>query len=75
MLDKVGSIGFDMANSELLPYVARDLRSTINKSAWDAMGLVVAESVERWFDQALEGARSAKEIGRGADNEIDLAGR
>lgn len=75
VLDKVGSIGFDMANAELLPYLARDLRATIDETAWDNMGLAVAAAVERWFEQALAGAKSVKEMGRDANGDFDLAGR
>lgn len=73
--DKVSSIGFDMANAELLPYLARDLRATIDEITWDSMGLAVAAAVERWFDQAIKGAKSAKEMGRDANSDFDLAGR
>lgn len=74
-LDKVSAIGFELANSELLPYLARDIRATIDERAWDDMRLAVAESVAHWFDLAFAGAKPAKELNRDADSDVDLAGR
>lgn len=74
-LDKISTIGFESANAELLPYLARDLRERIDAKAWDDMRVVVAQAVERWFDEAIPQARLAKEMNRDADSDFDLAGR
>jgi predicted nucleotidyltransferase component of viral defense system len=74
-LDKISAIGFELANSELLPYLARDLRATIDAKRWDDIRLAVAEVVGRWFDEAIPKAKTAKEMNRDADSDFDLAGR
>lgn len=75
VLDKVSGIGFELANSELLPYVARDVRATIDSKRWDDMRVEVADSIGGWFDQALLEAKPAKEMQRDANSDTDLAGR
>ncbi len=75
VLDKISAIGFELANAELLPYLARDVRATIDAKHWDDMRVAVADSVGRWFDMALMEAKPAKEMNRDADSDFDLAGR
>ncbi len=67
-IDRIGSL----ANSELLPYIAPDVRASIDKARWDEIRLDVAEHVDGWFAEAIE---HAKELHRDADDEIDFAGR
>jgi predicted nucleotidyltransferase component of viral defense system len=74
-LDKISAIGFELANAELLPYLARDVRATIDAKHWDDMRLAVAEAVGRWFDEAIPKAKTAKEMNRDADSDFDLVGR
>lgn len=75
VLDKINEIGFELANSELLPYVARDLRATIDRQHWDDMRIAVAETVQGWFESAIVRAKRAEEFSHDATNDPDLAGR
>lgn len=75
VLDKINEIGFELANSELLPYVARDIRATIDRPHWDVMRIAVTETVQGWFESAIAGAKSAEELSHDATNDPDLAGR
>ena len=75
VLKKISAIGFKLANAELLPYLARDVRATIDAKRWDDMRVAVAEAVSRWFDEATPKAKPAKEMSRDADRDFDLAGR
>lgn len=75
VLPKVTLIDFPLANAELLPYLARDIRTTIDEKRWGDMQLEVAEGVGRWFAQAIPKARPAKEMNRDSDTDHDLAGR
>ena len=72
---KILSIGFDMANAELLTWLSPNVRATINADRWDEMRAQVAESVERWFGRAVPLAKSAEEHGHDAQSDADLAGR
>lgn len=74
-LEKISAIGFELANAELLPYLARDVRATINAKRWDDIRLAVAAAVGRWLDEAMPKARTAKEMNRDADSDFDLTGR
>ena len=75
VMSKIERIGFPLANSELLPYIAPDVRSSIDEARWDEIRLDVAEHVDRWLNHAIEHAKPAKELHRDADDEIDFAGR
>ena len=75
VLPKVILIDFPLANAELLPYLARDIRATIDEKRWGDMQLEVAEGVGRWFAEAIPNARPAKEMNRDSDTDYDLAGR
>lgn len=75
VLPKVTLIDFSLANAELLPYLARDIRAVINAKTWGDMQLEVAEGVGRWFEDAIPRARPSKEMNRDADADYDLAGR
>jgi predicted nucleotidyltransferase component of viral defense system len=75
VLPNVELIGFPLANAELLPYLARDIRATINERKWDDIQLEVAEGVGRWFDQAIPKSKTAKEMNRDPDTDYDLTGR
>lgn len=75
VLGKIGEIGFDLANSELLPYVVRDVRATIDRQRWDDMRLAVAETVEGWFGSAIDRSKRAEEMNHDATNDPDLTGR
>jgi len=74
LMAKIDGIDFPLANSELLPYVAADIRMGIDAARWDEIRLEVAEHVERWITQAIEHAKPATETEHG-DDEIDLAWR
>jgi hypothetical protein len=45
VLPKVTLIDFPLANADLLPYLARDIRATIDEKRWGDMQLEVAEGV------------------------------
>lgn len=75
VLHKISAIGFELANAELLPYLARDVRATIDAKRWDDIRLAVADAVGGWFDEAIPKAKHAKEMSRDADTDFDLAGR
>jgi predicted nucleotidyltransferase component of viral defense system len=71
---KIDRIGFDLANAELLPYIAPDIRAMIDAARWDEIRLEVAEQVEHWIAQAIKHAMPAQDMHNDADNS-DLAGR
>lgn len=75
VLPKVTLIGFPLANAELLPYLARDIRATINKKTWGDVQLEVVEGVGRWFREAIPKSKPAREMNRDPDTDYDLAGR
>jgi hypothetical protein len=75
VLPKVTLIDFALANAELLPYLARDIRASIDEKRWDDLQLEVVEGVGRWFDEAIPKARTAEEMNRDPDTDYDLAGR
>ncbi len=75
VLHKVAAIGFELANAELLPYLARDIRATIDAKRWDDIRLAVADAVGGWFEQAIPKAKHAREMSRDSDTDFDLAGR
>jgi predicted nucleotidyltransferase component of viral defense system len=75
VLPKVTLIDFPLANAELLPYLARDIRATIDEKRWGDIQVEVADGVGRWFDEAITKAKPAKEMNRDSDTDYDLAGR
>jgi len=75
VLPKVTLIDFALANAELLPYLARDIRAGIDEKRWDDLQLEVVDGVSRWFDEAIPKARTAEEMNRDPDTDYDLAGR
>jgi predicted nucleotidyltransferase component of viral defense system len=75
VMSKIDRIGFSLANSELLPYIAPDVRTDIDEARWDEIRLDVAEHVDSWLRRAIEHAQPAEELHRDADDEIDFAGR
>jgi predicted nucleotidyltransferase component of viral defense system len=75
VLSKVTLIDFPLANAELLPYLGRDVRSSIDESRWGDLQIEVVEGVDRWFGAAIPKARSAKDMNRDPDTDYDLAGR
>ena len=75
VLPKVALIDFPLANAELLPYLARDIRATIDQKRWGDMQFEVTEGVSRWFEEAIPKSKRAKEIKRDPDTDYDLTGR
>jgi predicted nucleotidyltransferase component of viral defense system len=75
VLPKIAGIDFALASTELLPYIARDLRATIDAKRWDEMCMVVAEAVDGWLREAIPKAKPAKELDRDESIDVDLAGR
>ncbi|MGH8138875.1 MAG: nucleotidyl transferase AbiEii/AbiGii toxin family protein [Steroidobacteraceae bacterium] len=75
VLPKVTLINFPLANAELLPYIARDIRATIDERRWGDLQLEVVEGVGRWFKEAIPKAKPAEEMNRDPDTDYDLAGR
>ena len=74
IMSKIESIDFALANSELLPYLAPDVRARIDETRWDELRLQVAEQLERWMSEAILKARTSKELDRDPDD-ADFAGR
>jgi hypothetical protein len=50
---KIDGIDFALAAAELLPYIAPNIRQSIDESRWDEIRLDVAHHVERWMDALL----------------------
>lgn len=74
VMGKIDQIGFDLANAELLPYIAPSVREGINEARWDEIRLEAANRVEAWIKQAIPQTRTAQEMQRDPD-EVDFAGR
>jgi predicted nucleotidyltransferase component of viral defense system len=74
---KVGEIRFELAYTELLPYLSPGVRDTIDKVKWDHMCADVAAGVDQWFQDSIKDAKPASEINRSHDHDpsshIDLA--
>jgi hypothetical protein len=71
---KIELIDFRMAAAELLPYIAPEIRQSIDETRWDEIRLDVAHHVERWMDSAIARAKpSGDNYVQNADS--DLAGR
>jgi predicted nucleotidyltransferase component of viral defense system len=75
VLPKVALIDFPLANAELLPYIARDIRATIDGKRWGDMQLEVTEGVGRWFEEAIPKSKPAKDMNRDPDTDYDLTRR
>jgi hypothetical protein len=75
VLPKVTLIDFPLANAELLPYLARDIRASIDEKRWSDTQLEVAEGVSRWFEEAIPKSKPAREMDRDPDTDYDLTGR
>lgn len=75
IMSKIDGIHFALANAELLPYIAPDVRRSIDESKWDEMRLNVAHHVEQWMDDAISRAQTTRESGDAPNTDIDLAGR
>ena len=52
--EKVTSINFDQAKTELFPYLPVAVRAGITPTVWEETTLRVAQSVEHWLDGALQ---------------------
>jgi predicted nucleotidyltransferase component of viral defense system len=74
VMQKIDLITFDFADTELLPYIAPDIRAGIDAARWDEVRVRVADSVDQWFGRAIAGSRTAAELQRDPDH-IDFAGR
>jgi hypothetical protein len=75
VLPKVTLIDFPLANAELLPSLARDIRVTLDEKRWGNVQLEVAEGVGRWFEEAIPKSKPAKEMNRDPHTDYDLTGR
>jgi predicted nucleotidyltransferase component of viral defense system len=75
IMAKIESINFPLANAELLPYIAPEIRQSINESRWDEIRLDVAHHVEQWMDEAIARAQPIAENDHAQTPDIDLAGR
>lgn len=73
IMAKIEIIDFAMANAELLPYIAPEIRHSIDEPRWDEIRLDVAHHVEQWIDSAIAKGSSDHDHVQNAD--IDLAGR
>jgi hypothetical protein len=74
IMAKIELIDFPMAAAELLPYIAPDIRQSIDEVRWDEIRLNVAHHVERWMDSAIARAKtSGDDHVQSADS--DLTGR
>ncbi len=58
---KIDGIDFALVNAELLPYIAPEVRHSINEARWDEIRLDVAHHVERWMDEAIARAQPSGE--------------
>ncbi len=50
--ERTGAIGWNRADTELLPYLPPSVRRTLDAAAWDDMCLRVAETVDAWLAKA-----------------------
>jgi len=72
---KIELISFAMAAAELLPYIAPEIRQSIDEARWDEIRLDVAHHVEGWMDAAIARAEGSSEDDHVQTADIDLAGR
>lgn len=75
IMAKVEIIDFAMAAAELLPYIAPQIRHTMDEARWDEIRLDVARHIERWMDEAMVRAEGSDEDDHVPTADIDLAGR
>jgi predicted nucleotidyltransferase component of viral defense system len=75
IMAKIEIIDFAMAAAELLPYVAPEMRQSIDEHRWDEIRLEVAQDVERWMDSAIASDKSTSDDHHVQTADIDLAGR
>jgi hypothetical protein len=75
VMAKIDGIDFALAAAELLPYIAPDLRQSINESRWDEIRLDVAHHVEGWMDAAIARSQPSSEDDHDPSTDIDFAGR
>lgn len=75
IMAKIEVIDFAMAAAELLPYIAPDIRHSIDEARWDEIRLDVAHHVERWMDSAIARAQGSSEAGHVQSADTDFAGR
>lgn len=75
IMAKVEVIDFAMAAAELLPYVAPEIRRSIDEHRWDEIRLTVAHHLEGWMDSAIAKAKASSDDGHAQNADIDLAGR
>lgn len=72
---KIELIDFAMAAAELLPYIAPEIRRSMDEVRWDEIRLDVAHHVEGWMDSAIARAEVSSEDVHVHTADIDLAGR
>ena len=75
IMAKIEIIDFAMAAAELLPYIAPEIRQSIDEARWDEIRLEVAHHVEQWMDSAITVAEGYGEDEHLQTADIDLAGR
>jgi hypothetical protein len=71
---KIELIDFGMAAAELLPYIAPEIRRSIDEARWDEIRLDVAHHVERWMDSAIANAKIPDDNHHAQNADSDLAG-
>jgi hypothetical protein len=75
IMAKIDCIDFALAAAELLPYIAPDIRQSINESRWDEIRLDVAHHLEGWMDAAIARAKPSSDDDHDPSTDIDFAGR
>jgi predicted nucleotidyltransferase component of viral defense system len=75
IMAKIELIDFRMAVAELLPYIAPEIRQSIDAARWDEIRLDVAHHVERWMDSAIAHAKIPDDNHHAQNADSDLAGR
>jgi len=75
IMAKIAGIDFALAAAELLPYIAPEIRQSIDEARWDEIRLDVAHQVERWMDAAIARAQPPIENDHVPGTDLDLAGR
>jgi hypothetical protein len=75
VLRKIEIIDFARAAAELLPYIAPEIRQSLDEARWDEMRLDVAHHVEGWMDSAVARAEDSGEEDYVQTTDSDLAGR
>ena len=75
IMAKIEIIDFAMVAAELLPYIAPEIRQSIDDARWDEIRLDVVHHVERWMDTAIARAEGSDKDDHLQTADIDLAGR